>query len=172
MAMNLFKIAYDLADCICEALKAPRADGVTWEGECCVVPGNNVAWDSCCEGGGQAWVMIPDGYPSTSFPTNDPTGLALTCNGVQTFAVNVEVGVLRCVCNDFCDCEQEEANALAVFSDLEALLTGVMCCFSADGDCGLDWRVQSFALVGPQGGCAGSTVSLVVDAGRPCCPGE
>lgn len=178
MTMNLFDVAAELATCVCEALKrgadgtpGERANGTRWDGDCCVVPGNNVAWDSCCEKGGQAWVLIPDGFPTTSFPAADPTGLRLTCNGIQTFAVNIEVGVLRCVCFDMCNCEKKEQNALAVFSDLEAVLTGIMCCFNADSDdCKLDWRIQSFRTLGPEGGCAGSAVTLVVDAGRPCCP--
>lgn len=173
MPLNLFDLASKLADCVCAALKAPRSNGTEWSGNCCVTPGNSASWDSCCEGpgGGQAWVLIPDGFPTTSFPTSDPVGLRLTCNGVQTFAVNLEVGVLRCVCYDFCDCTKKEENALAVFSDLEAVLQGIMCCFGEDNDdCNLDFRIQSFSTVGPEGGCAGSVVRLVVDAGRPCCP--
>lgn len=168
--LDLFSLAGQVSDCVCAALRAERADGISWEGTCCVWPGAAVAFESCCEDGGQAWVVVQSADPTTTFPQADPTGLS-GCRSMHTLAVKMEVGVLRCVCADDCDCDAKEESAAAVLSDLQAVLTGLQCCFGdGNGPCsGSDWRLLNFSLIGPDGGCAGSRFAIVVEAPMPCC---
>lgn len=167
MALNLFTTATRLKTCIDTALKADRDDGTSWGGETCVYPGAFVPFDSCCDGGGQAWVVAPSGGPTTTFPALDINGLTNCRN--QTQVVTYEVGVIRCVCTDDCTCTKKEADAQSIFSDLRALLTGIFCCFSDENQ---EWRLQGWSLIGPEGGCGGSRVLLVVEEPLPCCPEE
>lgn len=172
VAFDPMAIAADLAQCICLALKDEGRGDEVWEGECCVRPGAEVAWDSCCDNGGQAWVVLKNGFPTTIFPIPDPMTSETSCaRGTVSLGLNFEVGVLRCVCWDQCDCDTAEANASKLFGDLQAVLRGINCCFSAaDDDCDLGWRLNGFEMVGPEGGCGGSKVNIVVNTGYPCCP--
>jgi hypothetical protein len=173
VAFDPLAIAADLSDCVCAALKDVGRGESAWVGECCVRPGSQVAWDSCCEGGGQAWVVLTSGFPTTSFPLLDSTSVETTCtSGLTSLGLNFEIGVLRCV-NTEVDCDQFEADAANLFGDLQALLRGVNCCFSAaadstDGELG--WRLNSFEMLGPLGGCGGAKVNITVHTDYPCCP--
>lgn len=169
VAFDPFAIAADLAQCVCTALKAESRGEDVWTGECCVRPGSQVAWDSCCEGGGQAWVVMLTGFPTTRFPLQDGATADPNC-GVISFGLNFEVGVLRCASGST-ECDTMEAEAAKAFGDLQALLIGLNCCFGAadeDGDRG--WRLNSVAMVGPEGGCVGSKITITVNTEYPCCP--
>lgn len=172
VAFDPMAVAADLADCVCAALKDEDRGDDVWAGDCCVRPGASVAWDSCCEGGGQAWVVLKDGYPTTSFPTPDSNTSETHCSkGVISLAVRFEIGVLRCVCWDQCDCDTAESNAAKLFGDLQAMLRGLNCCFgAAQDDCDLGWRLNGFEMLGPLGGCGGSKLDIVVHMNYPCCP--
>lgn len=172
VAFDPMVIAADLADCICAALKDPARGDNVWEGDCCVRPGAEVAWDSCCDGGGQAWVVLKGGYPTTSFPSQDVSATETSCTtGLISLALRFEIGVLRCVCFDLCDCDTAEDNANKLFGDLQALLTGLNCCFTASrDDCDLGWRMADFEMLGPDGGCGGSKINIIVHTNYPCCP--
>lgn len=174
VAFDPFTIAADLADCVCAALKDVARGEEIWAGECCVRPGTEVAWDSCCEGGGQAWVVLKTGFPTTVFPIPDSTTSETSCaRGTISLALNFEIGVLRCVCVDGCNCDAMEADAAALFGDLQAVLRGINCCFAAaTDDCDSGWRMNGFEMLGPQGGCGGSKVNIVVNTSYPCCPVE
>jgi hypothetical protein len=165
-------IAADLSDCICAALKDEARGTDVWAGTCCVRPGSSVPWDSCCDDGGQAWVVMTTGYPTTAFPTQNPTTPETSCSGLVSLAVNFEIGVLRCVPMDMGDCDTSEESAAKLFGDLQALLLGVNCCFSAaeDEDEGLGWRLNGFEMLGPLGGCGGAKINIVVHTEYPCCP--
>lgn len=172
MTFDPFAIAADIAQCICQALKDPARGDDIWAGECCVRPGNEVSWDSCCENGGQAWVVLKSGYPTTSFPVIDTSTSETTCtSGIVSLGLNFEIGVLRCVCNDLCDCDVAEDSAAKIFGDLKAVLNGLNCCFgAADDGCDRGWRLNGFETAGPMGGCGGVKVNIVVNTNYPCCP--
>lgn len=173
VAFDPFTIAADLAQCVCAALKDEARGEDVWAGECCVRPGSQVSWDTCCEDGGQAWVTLLSGYPTTSFPTIDTSTSETSCsNGLITLGLVFEVGILRCVCaNAVCDCDTMEDNASKIFGDLQAALRGINCCFSAPDDgCDRGWRMNNFELIGPEGGCAGVKINLTVNTRYPCCP--
>ena len=165
MALDLFATAARLSDCIGESLRAPRDGCDSWEGDVCVYPGQ-VPFDSCCEGGGLAWVTIESGSAVTSFPFGDNGNSAASCS-LHTQAVAFEVGVLRCICTEDCDCDQIEVDAAAVYSDLQALLRGATCCFTEEDD--PDWRLLGWDIIGPEGGCSGARVRLLVEQPFPCC---
>lgn len=172
VAFDPFAIAADLAQCICKALKDEARGEDVWAGDCCVRPGSQVAWDVCEQGGGQAWVVLLNGFPTTNFPIQDPTTSTTICtDGVVSLALNFEVGVIRGVCLDNCDCDTAEANAAKIFGDLKAMLNGVNCCFgAADDDCDKGWRLNFFEMLGPQGGCSGVKINIAVNTDYPCCP--
>lgn len=175
MAVTLFDIMSAVSDCVCAELAKPRNGGTEpgWTGDCCVFPGTSVSFDSCCENGGQSWVTVKGGHPSTNFPDPEPTRETI-CAEIHTMAVRLEVGVIRCVCFDMCDCEVKEDNALNVIQDYEAVIRGLRCCFDEDatGICGdRAWRLNSFEFIGPEGGCAGSKVEIIVAVAAPCCEG-
>lgn len=170
VAFDPFTIAADLAQCICQALKhEDRGDNV-WSGNCCVRPGSQVAWDSCCEDGGQAWVVLQSGFPTVTFPILDTATSETTCSdGVVSLGLVFEIGVLRCATSGNCDAAEEEA--AKILDDLKAALRGLNCCFSAaTDDCDKGWRLNGFEMVGPLGGCAGFTINITVNTNYPCCP--
>lgn len=172
VAFNPLAIAADLAQCVEVALKDEARGEDAWVGQCCVRPGSQVAWDTCCENQGQAWVVLKTGHPTTTFPTMDTRHPATICSeGVVSLVLTFEIGVLRCVCAADCDCDTVEAEAARAFGDLGAVFKAINCCFDAAEDCGdPGWRLNTFEMVGPSGGCAGSTVSLSVHTELPCCP--
>jgi hypothetical protein len=159
--MTLAEIMAELSDCICTQLTL-----VGWDGECCIWPGTNVSFDSCCETGGQAWIVVKNAYPTTNFPRAD-SGTQMRC-GTSSIAQVIEVGVIRCVCADLCNCLQKEIDANKVLNEAEALLKGVWCCLG-DDDCDVAWSFTSLNYIGPEGGCAGSRITLVVELPAPCC---
>jgi len=173
--LDLFDIASRLATCIGDSLRnAEHPDdryGVNrnWKGTACVWSGSQVAYDTCCEEAGQAWVVVNSGFITDSYPRPD-SGSTTPCK-VGSVAQTFEVGVLRCVGDGSCDCECKEQNALDVMIDFQALLAGVLCCFydEEEDNCGsvqgIRWR-----FIGPEGGCAGSAITFTVQADTPCCP--
>jgi hypothetical protein len=165
-------IAADLAQCVCQALKDEAREADVWPGDdCCVRPGGTAAWE-LFEDCHQAWVILKNGYPTTNFPTPDQNTSETHCSkGIISLAAVFEIGVLRGVCTDACDCDTAEASAASIFGDLQAVLRGVNCCFSAaQDDTDLGWRLNGFDMLGPQGGCAGVKLDIVVHMNYPCCP--
>ncbi len=175
MALSLITIATDLSACIDAALRAAEhpADihGAqnNWDGEVCIWPGSQVAYDSCCDSGGQAWVVLGNGWLTDNYPKSD-SGTPAPCKN-DSVAQTIEVGVLRCVGTMECGCDCKERGALDVMIDFQALLQAVLCCFfdNQEETCGsiegIKWR-----FVGPEGGCAGSVITFTVQADTPCCP--
>lgn len=172
VGFNPFAIAADLAQCVESALKAEDRGEDVWAGECCVRPGSQVAWDTCCEGAGQAWVVMQTGYPTTTFPIMDTATSETSCTtGIVSLVLNFEIGVLRCVCADGCDCDDHELAASRIMGDLGAILNALNCCFqAATDDCDKGWRLNMMEMLGPQGGCAGVKVHIAVNTDYPCCP--
>lgn len=169
VAFDPFTIAADLAQCICQALKAEERAEDVWAGECCVRPGSQVPWDSCCDDGGQAWVAMQGGFPTVTFPVQD-TATSTVCGNIVSLALNFEVGVLRCIGNST-DCDTLENVASKVFGDLKAMINALNCCFeSTDEDDEPGWRLNSIEMLGPQGGCVGSKIIIAVNTEYPCCP--
>lgn len=166
MAVTWEDIAQALLTCACSAL---GAQDPPWEGECCVVQ-NEPEYDSCCNDdngvGGQLWVKWLRTYPTSVLPAEDPTADITRCN--LQWAVLFEVGVVRCVCWDMCDCALKGENAAKVMKDAQALLNGLVCCFAQGGCTGLQGRVITQESIDMETGCAGSKITLAVAAGTCC----
>lgn len=162
MARTYFEIAESILDCACQALAEQEEP---WEGTCCVHPGQ-VAFDSCCEDGGQAWARVVKVFPTARFPMQDSSADPSTCQ--TAWSIELEIGVLRCVCFDMCDCEVTQENARKVYGDAEAVLRGIQCCFEGGFCGGLDYRISEQTIIGPEGGCGGSKVTLFVRH-QVCC---
>lgn len=164
-----------LIECVCTALRADRAEVEdNWVGECCIQFGREVAFDSCCENGGMAWVTASGGYPSMPSPSLTPSPSTKDwgedCSAHRN-TMRVEVGAIRCVCFDQCNCDAKERNASLVYQDFEAAMRGIVCCFENDPLCGgKGWSMTGWEIVGPDGGCGGFKIHLLVEQPLPCCP--
>jgi len=143
-------------------------------GTCCVVPGRDVALDDCCAG--QAWVRILRVYGSSmeSFPdaARQPHDTD-RCTGGR-WAVEFGAGVVRCVPG--LDGRGQpptgaelEASAGQVADDASRIRRAVLCCFADGSDEGL-W-VGDWLPVGPEGGCVGGELSVVVGVDGCECAG-
>lgn len=161
--MNLYQITKELLDCACIALAEQTPP---WEGQCCVEPSNPVL-KPCCESGGQAWARVIRTYPTTSFPRADESTDQSRCGTVQ-WASQIEIGVARCICADICDCDAKGENAESVYGDAEAVLRGVLCCIRDKTCDDVEYRITGQEMFGPQGGCGGSKLTVVV-ARELCC---
>lgn len=154
-----------LLDCFCTALAEQG-----WEGVCCIHPGVPQL-EMCCENGGQAWARLVRAYPSANFPSENPTNMVDNCVGAQQWALVVDVGAVRCVCDDLCDCAKKAENASNVLGDAEAGIKGLNCCFADDGACAdVEYRLRALTIIGPDGGCGGFRVELLMAHTMNCCP--
>lgn len=169
--LDLATLLVSLKNCVCSSLVGPDPETPRWTGDCCIWPSSQVAWDNCCEGGGQAWVALQSGVPTSRFPAADTT--PIICSN-RRLAFTIEVGVIRCVnAEPDTDCSVKEADVADIIADFQAVLAGIVCCLGDDsGDCPFDWTVANIAFRGPEGGCAGSTISIIVSQPFPCCPTE
>jgi hypothetical protein len=171
MALDLITIASNLSECVCAALKAAEhpadVNGVenTWDGDCCIWPGGQVAYDTCCDfdtgKGGQAWVVLQGGSIA---------GKTSPCR-LGSLLQTIEVGVLRCVGTTECGCDCKEQSALDVMIDFQAMLQAVLCCFydAEEETCDIIDNIR-WRFIGPEGGCAGSAITFTVQTDTPCCP--
>lgn len=171
VSLDLAALVVRLKTCVCAALVGPDEDNPLWTGQCCIWPSSQVAWDNCCESGGQAWVALQSGVPTSRFPAADTS--PIICSS-RNLAFTIEVGVIRCVnAEPDTDCDVKEDDVANVIADFQAILSGVVCCLGDDADeCAYNWTISNIAFRGPDGGCAGSTITLIVEQPFPCCPIE
>lgn len=121
-----------------------------------VYPGNEVAWDDCCDG--QVWSRLV-----SLAPTGSTTTQQARC-GVVLWLVTLAVGSLRCAA--VVD-EQGHAplpTALSADSeqmalDCSALMVALECCLAPQV---ASLRMLGWAPLGPQGGCVGGEWTFTV----------
>lgn len=172
-----FTTAASLVDCICAALKSDLRDKEDrWNGECCIFPGGNPpASLQCCEGGGVLSVNIQSGAPTTRFPA--PDGTADGCGqAIKGMATNYVIKSTRCVGlpSIECGCDCREKNAYRLLGDLDAMLSGIACCFKPSDneyDC-TAYVLNSWSLLPASGGCSGVLINITVESDGVCCPEE
>lgn len=162
--MNIVDSITPVLDCMCTALAQQG-----WEGQCCVNPGIP-AFDSCCEDGGTAWARLLRAYPSTVFPQENFTVANSDCNQSESWALQIELGAVRCVCFDMCDCAVKAANAAKVYGDAQAALKGINCCFSSGACLGNEYKITGLTILGPDSGCGGFKIDMLIQAYLNCCP--
>jgi hypothetical protein len=162
-----YALLCDLAACLCAEL-TPDGRNEPDLCFCGVIPGEiadagMAGFGGSCESGecGMAWVRLEAAYPAETAGE-----VSVTANNCGTFlGLDIEIGVLRCVdCGE--DGEPPTAAALekAVakqLADMEAMRSAVRCC---DALADIDYRLGTYAPVGPQGCVAGGvwTVSVTL----------
>lgn len=138
-----------------------------------LAPGSSVAWDNCCEGGGQLWLRVLEIYPtaglSSPFPSRDssqPGGC-----GVVQLAVHLGLGIVRCTptLDDHGNPPSGEAmtgSALEMVDDMRVLLEVVACAVKTLPGVA-NAKVGRWVPQGPDGGCAGGEWTFHI-AYDPC----
>lgn len=161
-------IMVDLAACLCGEIENSDVPPVC---ECGVIHGSTVSLDYCgqgqCDGecGGQAWVRPVDIYPSVNFPNRDTS--RSNCN--SPLAVRIEIGIVRCVpvgrnnpVGGYTPPTKEEleASARLQMADMAVMYRAISCCFGGTKD--VDYFVEAYTPLVPQGGCGGGAFTVVV----------
>lgn len=189
--LSIHEAAEDLLQCVCDALTRAAAAVPGHPGcpcRACVVPGE-AALDSCDDpcgqgaaGGGQLTVGTVRAYPvvrGSELTTTDQVVRDLRQCGVPDLAVELLVTVARCApypTEEGCppSCEELTQSAMDVHTDIMAVQSAVLCCFSGT-DPGPRGRGRRFVLgetrtVGPEGGCVATatTVTVILDGCLPC----
>lgn len=120
-----------------------------------LAPGAEVAWDNCCEGGGQLYVRVLQQYPSgRPFPSQDLT--ASSCAPAMRAAL-CAVGVIRCAHTLDSDgrpptAEEMTGDAEETLRDAEVLWKALVCDVKPVV---LSLVMGAWTPLGPQGGCVG-----------------
>lgn len=155
-------ILSNIRDCFCILLaESPGGSPAS----CCITAGTPVIADCCA---GFAWVRLVSGYPTQTFPSH--ANITNNCM-VDTWALNVEVGVARCAAQP-CDtagnvcCDANEAANDILMGDFKAMRALFSC-----GCTGLDTRefvVGNWTVGTPAGGCIDSRMTAVVLTSGNC----
>lgn len=154
-----------LLDCVCEAL------GDRCPSRTCVAPGVAVSIENCCAGdtGGQLNINVARMYPSRDFPT--PVIGIRNCDAPYT-VVEYLITLARCVPVGNMQrpptCVKLDESAQSLMDDLEDIFTGVSCCLKTSpyledlAGRRFPWIIGDVESIGPEGGCAGAVVSVLV----------
>lgn len=177
---DVYPVLQGLLECAQQALGTTAAGAPE---SACVVTGQ-VAWDNCeC---GMLRVSLQRSFFSQNFPssaqtTADQFGSGKCGHPIQVH--QVQVMVLRCEPpggpnSEPPDCLVLSAAAQTKIDDAQAVLGGVLCCLQVmqqQRDSEGNRIIQYFMVgdqtyVGPQGGCGGSTFTVMLGflAGCPC----
>lgn len=133
---------------------------------CAVVPGRDVAIDSCCEG--QAWVRIVRTYPvlAEDFPNGRGTPLGVGNDFGAFWAVELGVGSARCAPS-----QDDHGNpptgaelecSAAVLADDASRIRRVVLCELQKVESVEDVWIGEQSSVGPSGGCVGQEALVAV----------
>lgn len=128
-----------------------------------LAPGAQVAWDNCCEGGGQLYLRVIEVYPTagvggTGFPGRDQVQRGPGC-GVTMLAFNLGLGIIRCahVVDDHGNApsaEEMTGDTLGTLDDMGLLLDVLTCLVPATKGIART-SINAWTPQGPQGGCVG-----------------
>lgn len=125
-----------------------------------LAPGQEAAWDDCCDG--QVWVRLVNVEPTPTFDPSRRGGLGVCAT--PFFVVTAEIGVTRCAAV-FDDNRGTAPTPAAITADGEqsvadmSTLLGVLACDDNTRS------IVSWTPTGPMGGCHGGywTFTLAVD---------
>lgn len=170
---SVYRVAGLLLDCACGHLtRTPQG----CPARRCVVAGDapQIEVVNCCKNEGQLTVNVTRVYPSRNFPTPD---LAAGNCDVPYSVASYSVQVWRChpVGNmeHAPSCELLAATARISMSDIVAVRAGITCCLRDDElagpiiGFGYAWSLGDHVTVGPEGGCVGTNLQVLV--GIPNC---
>lgn len=135
-----------------------------------LAPGRTAVWDVCCpcgDGEGQAWVAVPEMFPTDPFPMQDAG--PQRCHP-REYAVELVVGVLRCahVVDDHGTpptAVQMTADALKVARDRKIVRDALLCGLADEPG---TFTLGRWAALGPQGACVGGEWRATMAV--PACP--
>ncbi len=113
-----------------------------------IAPGQEVAWDDCCDG--QLWSRVIQVTPHVT--TSTRTAAGPPC-GVDYWIATVALGVIRCAYSLAEDgtaptAEQIESDGQQMLDDMAELQQVVLCNPNT-------WEIQTWTPTGPLGGCHG-----------------
>lgn len=127
-----------------------------------VYPGLEVAWDTCGEDtcadcDGQLWAAIQSVTRNTTFPAG---------SGCESFTFTAQIGAVRCAAKPRPDgsppsVEAVQNDAVRQALDADGILSALKCCPSRSRrirDAGI--VVDSWAPLGPDGGCVGGAWTI------------
>lgn len=140
---------------------------------CPIVPGD-IAWDECdC---GLFAQTITETRPSDNFPAS-AADQAVTACGPRLLTVSVQAIIVRCVPGvsdngSSPSCEALQAAATTLECDRQALRHGIRCYLRELRE---SYQIAEFSVgvttsLGPQGGCAGVTLTYQFGVQNVCCP--
>jgi hypothetical protein len=143
-------------------------------GIACVVPGD-IAIDTC-ECDGSIWATLHEQYHSDSFPSGGQArGETVNSACRSAWVVGAcELMIARCAPNPqgeppLVDCVDLEASAQVTNSDAWIILDTIACTLEGYklADDIIDYLVSTQMIVGPSGGCVGSSIqfSIALDRG-------
>lgn len=136
----------------------------------CVVPGE-IVFDTCANGG-QLVISTSEIYYANVFPiriTQD-TSVPTPC-GPGIVVADFTLSLMRCAPGPGKGnppppptCEALQASALEINRDSFVLRSAVMCCLSElkNDRTLIDYRLGGSLVTGPEGGCVGNTVQILV----------
>jgi hypothetical protein len=166
----IYELALGLLNAAAYELEQTSA-GVPAGMRVCIVPGE-VAWDDCCEEGGQLTVTVTRVYPSRTFPNDDD--FIAPC-GAPYMAVNLSITVMRCAPTQdengvSPSCEALDEAAKTHHADMRAVWKAVQCYLYLIRQQPYDYEVLMGEQTpeGPLGGCVGSTMKMTVGINNDC----
>lgn len=169
----LLPAAQQLLACLCDALTDLATPQFPVPGQCCIRVGESVVLDldentnECCQG--LAYVRIagfyPTGSPGALFP-NPSSDFALSKCAPYAWALQLEMGVFRCITADLITCPEWEVIAAQHMNDAKAMRRA-LCCFMEPRD-GSTVATGTWTPSGRSGGCIGSTWDISVEINNRC----
>lgn len=135
----------------------------------CVSPGETV-WDDCGNGG-QLIATTLNTYYSDVFPADVSEDItASTICGPGMVVARISISLMRCVPTvkgtppTAPTCEELAEVALLLNRDSYAMRNGILCCLSEQKRVFeiIDFRMGSTNAEGPEGGCVGNEITILV----------
>lgn len=139
----------------------------------CIYPGD-VAWDECeC---GMLALTTTRIFGSQTFPIEGIPGVGISNCGLPYMVAELEITMLRCVPSIQQgkrppSCAQLSDAAKIMYEDAFAVWQGTLCCLREMKSQGFlaEYALAAQSFTGPQGLCAGSTMSINMGYIGPCC---
>lgn len=129
-----------------------------------LVPGGEVAWDNCCEDGGELYVRLISTTPAGQQPNCAPTH----------WNALLGVGIVRCAHSltdqGFPTAAQMTGDARKMTQDQIDIYEGLICCAESVTQIQKKPTIGTWNPVGALGTCAGGEWQVTVNVGTCECP--